>query len=168
MLHSIQDEKSPIIRKLESLGIELPEPPLPGGNYSSLITRSNVAYIAIQFPISNGTFLYQGILGEELDTDDGYQAIRLCALNVLAQIDKYLDIQLIEGLNHIEIFYRGSDDWDSAPLVANGASNLFAEVLEDKGHHTRSIIGVKTLPRNFSVGLTATLTLRVSRSWIHY
>jgi len=156
-----------IKNKLEQLGLELPSPSVPGGNYTSFHIRGSIAYVAIQFPIQSGEYLYQGRLGQDLDTEDGYQAMQLCALNVLAQINQYTTVNQIEGLNHIDAYYQSTESWDEAPLIVNGASDLFVNVLGDKGIHTRSIVGVHTLPRGFSVGLSASLTLRKpGRGWV--
>jgi len=156
-----------IKNKLQQLGLELPSPSVPGGNYTSFHIRGSIAYVAIQFPIRSGEYLYQGRLGQDLDTEDGYQAMQLCALNVLAQINQYTTVNQIEGLNHIDAYYQSTESWDEAPLIVNGASDLFVNVLGDKGIHTRSIVGVHTLPRGFSVGLSASLTLRKpGRGWV--
>ena len=74
--------------KLEKLGYVLPGVSTPGGNYVSVNIRENIAYVAIQFPILNEAYLYQGRLGNDISTEQGYRAMELCALNVLAQIDK--------------------------------------------------------------------------------
>jgi len=155
-----------IEKQIKKLGLVLPEPSTPGGNYSSCNTRGNHVSVAIQFPIKNGEFLYQGKLGAELDTEAGYQAMRLCGLNVLAQINKYFEVEQMEGLLHADIFYCGAEGWDDAPKVANGASDLFVEVLGEKGQHARAILGVHALPRQFSVGLAVTLVLRRRIPWI--
>ena len=117
--------------------------------------------MAIQLPIINGEYFYQGILGKDLSTDDGYKAMQLCALNVLAQIKEKVGFDKIEGLNHLDAYYRADSDWDESPNVVNGASDLFLNVLEEQGKHSRAIFGVNDLPRGFCVGLTATFTLRV-------
>ena len=85
--------------------------------------------------------------------------MEICALNVLAQVDKKIGFEKIMGLNHIDVYFQSAEDWDDSPKVANGASDLFMKVLEEKGEHTRAIFGVHKLPRNFCVGLTATFTL---------
>lgn len=142
------------------MGLQLPECSSPGGSYESVNVRGNIAYIAIQFPIENGTFKYLGILGDSLNTEEGYLAMQLSALNVLAQIEEKVGLDNIEGLNHIDAYYRSSGDWDESPKVVNGASDLFLSCLGEKGKHSRAIFGVKDLPRNFSVGLTASFTLK--------
>lgn len=144
---------------LANLNLKLPEVSTPGGSYVSVNVRSNIAYIAIQFPILNGEYLYQGRLGNEISTEEGFKAMELCALNVLAQVDKKIGFDKIVGLNHIDAYFQSATDWDDSPIVVNGASDLFVKVLEDKGRHSRAIFGVEKLPRNFSVGLTASFTL---------
>ncbi|AHM62941.1 endoribonuclease L-PSP [Flammeovirgaceae bacterium 311] len=145
---------------LEKFGYKLPNVSTPGGSYVSVNVRENIAYIAIQFPILNEEYFYQGRLGNEISTDEGYKAMELCALNVLAQVDKKVGFERIVGLNHIDVYYQSGEDWDESPLVVNGASDLFMKILESKGEHSRSIFGVHKLPRNFSVGLTASFTIR--------
>ncbi len=144
---------------LKALGLSLPNVSTPGGSYLSVNVRANIAYIAIQFPIYNEEYRYQGQLGKEISTKDGVKAMELCALNVLAQINQKVGLDKLEGLNHIDIYFRSFGNWDDSPLVANGASELFVKVLDEKGQHTRAIFGVEKLPRNFSVGLTASFTL---------
>jgi len=144
---------------LKELNLELPEISTPGGSYVSVNLRGNIAYIAIQFPILNEAYLYQGRLGNEMTTEQGYKAMELCALNVLAQVDKKIGFDKIVGLNHIDAYFQSGTDWDDSPIVVNGASDLFVKVLEEKGKHSRAIFGVEKLPRNFSVGLTASFTI---------
>ncbi len=148
------------IENLKRLGYELPQISTPGGNYVSVNIRSSIAYVAIQFPILNEEFLYQGRLGAELTTADGHKAMELCTLNVLAQINAKVGFDNMVGLNHIDIYFQSAEDWDDSPKVANGASDLFANVLEEKGRHSRAIFGVQYLPRNFSVGLTSSFTIK--------
>ncbi len=148
------------IEKLKSLGYQLPDVSTPGGSYTSVNVRANIAYIAIQFPIRNQEFKYQGRLGKEISTDDGFKAMELCALNVLAQIAEKIGFEKVLGLNHIDAYYQSNEFWDDSPLVVNGASELFTKVLGEKGIHSRAIFGVHKLPRNFSVGLTASFTLK--------
>ena len=152
---------------LKELGLELPDASTPGGSYLSVNIRENIAYIAIQFPIRNEEFKYQGRLGNEISTEDGFKAMELCALNVLAQVDKKIGFDKIVGLNHIDVYFQSGTDWDDSPTVANGASDLFVKVLEGKGEHSRAIFGVEKLPRNFSVGLTTSFTIKKELTTTH-
>jgi hypothetical protein len=151
--------KTQIIQALAELGITLPPAPKPGGSYVSVNRRGNIAYVAIQFPIQGERFLYTGKLGKAVSIQEGYDASSLCALNTLAQIDKYVGFDKLLGLNHMEVYYQATQGWDEAPLVADGASQLFVNVLGSLGTHSRTILGVHSLPRNFSVGITTSFTL---------
>lgn len=148
------------IENLKKLGLKLPNASTPGGTYVSVNIRGNIAYIAIQFPILNQEFKFQGRLGNEISTEDGFMAMELCALNVLTQVDKEIGFDNIIGLNHIDAYFQSAPEWDDSPIVVNGASELFVKVLEEKGKHSRAIFGVEKLPRNFSVGLTTSFTIK--------
>ena len=147
---------------LTKLRLQLPDVSTPGGNYLSVNVRGNIAYVAIQFPILNEDYLYQGRLGKDISTEQGYKAMQLCALNVLSQIEKKVGFNKIVGLNHIDAYFQSGDHWDESPDIVNGASDLFINVLEEKGKHSRAIFGVAKLPRNFSVGLTASFTIKAT------
>ena len=149
-----------LIDNLTKHKLELPEITSPGGSYVSVNIRGYIAYVAIQFPIKNEINLYRGRLGDKLSTQEGYKAMKLCALNVIAQIEAKIGFENIIGLNHIDTYYQSSEYWDDSPIVVNGASDLFVSLLEEKGKHSRAIFGVQNLPRNFSVGLTATFTIK--------
>lgn len=149
-----------MISELSRLHLSLPDPPLPGGAYDSVNVRGNQAFVSIQFPILNGDFKFQGVLGKDLSTAEGYEAMELCALNVLAHINKKFSLNELEGVNQICGYYCSSSNWDEAPKILNGASDLLNNVLGAKGTHARSLVGVNSLPRNFSVGLVASLTLQ--------
>ncbi len=144
---------------LAKFGYKLPDVTTPGGSYVSVNIRENIAYVAIQFPILNEEHLYIGRLGDNLNTEDGYKAMELCALNVLSQIQAKVGFDKLKGLNHIDAYFQSGGNWDDSPVVVNGASDLFVKILQDKGKHSRAIFGVEKLPRNFSVGLTATFTI---------
>ena len=149
-----------IKEKLKELGFELPKVSTPGGNYVSVNIRANIAYIAIQFPIDSGNYLFQGRLGDELSTAQGYQAFELCALNVLAQIETKIGLDNIIGINHLDAYFQAGENWDESPAIINGASDLFVNVLEEKGTHSRAIFGVHKLYGNLSAGITCHFTLK--------
>ncbi|WP_247237873.1 RidA family protein [Telluribacter sp. SYSU D00476] len=150
---------SPLQERLQALGIPLTDLPRPGGSYVSVNVRGAIAYVAIQFPIRGEEYQFRGRLGQEITTDEGYKAAALAAANAIAQVESYVGLYRVLGLNHVDIYYQSSEEWDEGPQVANGASDLFLRVLGEKGQHSRSIFGVHKLPRNFCVGISCTFTL---------
>lgn len=146
--------------RIQELGYSLPEPSAPGGSYASVNIRGNIAYVAIQFPIINGTFYYQGCLGDSLQTHDGHAAMEMCALNVISQIHHKVGFDRVLGLNHMDAYYHATPTWDDGPKVVDGASDVFVNILGDQGRHSRTILGVAHLPRQFCVGITTSFTLK--------
>lgn len=144
---------------LISSGIKERSVPNPGGSYVAVNVRGTIAYVAIQFPIDKGDLRYPGKLGAEVSTIEGYQAARIAAMNVLGQIEKHLGFENVEGLNHIDIYYAASGDWNEAPKAADGASDLFLEILGEAGKHTRAIFGVERLPNFACIAITASFTM---------
>lgn len=147
-------------KELKELNLELPEVSTPGGSYVSVNIRGNIAYIAIQFPIINGKHYYKGRLGNELTNDEGYKAMQMCALNVLAQVETKIGVDRLVGLNHFDAYYQSGNNWNDAPQIVNGASDLFLKVLGEKGQHSRAIFGVDKLYGNLCAGLTCSFTIK--------
>lgn len=148
------------LARLAARGLSLPEPPAPGGAYDPVRVLGGVAYVAAQFPFAGGDLAYRGRLGRELTTQDGYRAAELCALNVLAHIDRAVGFGRVLGLNRVEAYLVAAEGWDDFPAVVDGASRLFLDALGDAGRHARALVGVERLPLGAPVELTATLTLR--------
>lgn len=151
-----------ILKKIDSLKIDLENLPKPGGSYTAVNTRGHIAYVAIQFPIRNGQLQHAGRLGDLISTEQGYEAAGICARNIIGQIQRYIGFEHIEGLNHLDIYFQNVQNWNDGPAVANGASDLFNEILGEVGIHTRSIIGVHSLSKNSCIAITSSFTLKSS------
>lgn len=142
-------------QQLKALGLTLPPPPKPGGNYVPVVVRNRTAYVAIQLPKLGTDYLWQGRFGTDLTAEDGYKAAQLVALNILSQLYHHTDRNLVLALNHFDGYYQASGSFNEAPHVFDGASDLFVKLWGENGRHTRAIFGVERLPLNLSVGITA-------------
>ena len=149
-----------VVDKLRGMGISLGTPPKPGGSYVAVNIRANIAYVAIQFPIVEGKFIHPGRIGRDVTTDQGYEAAKVAAINVLNQIKETVGFEKIAGLNHLDIYFQADDNWDEGPKVANGASDLFLAAMGDSGKHTRAIMGVHKLSRGHCVAVVASFTVK--------
>ena len=147
-----------IIDTMKSL-TDITDIPQPGGNYKAVNIRRSNGTIAIQLPIDKGEFHFRGKLGKEISTEQGYQAARMCAMNAIKQLIHHIKNPDEVEISHIDIMYQCEPDWDEAPRVADGASDLFVQVLGAKGEHTRAISGVAKLPRNFSVSIVTSFVI---------
>ena len=72
--------------RLKELGIELPAPAAPAANYIPYTVVGSTVFVAGQICIWNGEMTCVGRLGENVSTEDGYQAARICGLNLIAQV----------------------------------------------------------------------------------
>jgi enamine deaminase RidA (YjgF/YER057c/UK114 family) len=149
-----------IDQRLQTLGIQLPDAPKPAGNYRAWVRTGNLLFLSGQFPIFNGQFQYPGRVGAELTEDHGYAAARLAALNVLAQIRAALGgFDRLETLVRVEGHVASAPGWHNVPKVLDGASDLFATVLGERGRHARAAFSPAWLPFNLSVELVVTASV---------
>ncbi len=147
--------------QLLDLGLELPPAPKPAGNYAATVRAGSFLFVSGQFPIANGKRRYVGRVGAELSEADGYAAARLAALNVLAQIQATLgSFERFEQLVRVEGHIASAPNWNDAPKVLDGASDLFVAVLGERGRHTRTAFTPASLPFNLAVELVVIASIK--------
>lgn len=143
--------------RLNTLNITLPTLTPPAANYVPYTQTGNIIIISGQLPMEDGKMQYVGKLGANISIEEGQKAARLCALNVLAQLNNACDGQLDRTVRclRLGVFVNGTPDFIDHPKVANGASDLIVEVLQEKGKHARSAFGVGSLPFGVAVEVEA-------------
>ena len=153
---------SDVARRLEELGIELPEPSAPLAAYVGYVAFDGMVTVSGQLPLRDGKPAYKGILGESITLDEGYDAARLCAIGVLAQLRTAVDGDWSRVRRAIRIggFVAATSTFEAHPKIVNGASELIAEVLGDRGGHARAAVGVASLPLGVPVEVEATFAVR--------
>ena len=147
--------------RLARLGINLPRPAVPAANYLPFIISSNLIFISGQLPVLNDEVRFIGRLGEFVTIDEGYQAARLCGLNIIAQasIACKSDLNRVKRVIKLGGFVNGAPNFTDQPKVINGASDLLVQVLGDKGLHARSAVGAGGLPLNVPVEVDAVIAI---------
>ena len=146
--------------RLHELGLSLPDPPRPAGNYEPWVICGRWLYISAQVPIENGQLRYTGRVGAELSVEQGRAAARLTALNVLAQIrDALGGFERLERLVRVEGHVASASGGPNTPYVLDAASDLFVAVLGDRGRHTRTAFTPDYLPYNLAIELVVTAYL---------
>ena len=137
--------------------IELPKAAIPVANYVPVTIAGNLAVVSGQVTVWNGEFRFQGKLGKDFSVEQGQQAARICALNVLAQLKAALggDLDRVKRCLRLGVFVNSTDDFTDQPKVANGASDVMVEVFGDAGKHARAAVGSNVLPLNVAVEVEA-------------
>ncbi len=149
-----------IAERLAELGLELPQAAAPVAAYVPVVVDGRRAYVSGQLPFVEGK-LVTGRLGEDVSLEDGYRAARACGLMLLAQLQAALgSLDRIEQVIKLGAFVNSHRAFTDQPKVANGASELMAEVFGEAGKHARSAVGVPVLPLGAAVEVDAIVAIR--------
>lgn len=151
-----------IKERLAELGYELPAVAAPAANYIPYMIEGSMIYISGQIPFLNGQRMHTGRVGEDLSLDDGVEAAKACALNILAQANAAVDGDWSKIKQCVKLggFVNCTSDFNDHPLVINGASNLIGEALGEQGRHTRFAVGAPSLPLGVAVEIEALFSLK--------
>ena len=148
---------SEIEAKLAKMGIDLPSTPPPIANYVPSVRTGNLLYLSGLGPSAreDGT-TPSGKVGADMTTEEGYEAARLTGINILARIKGEIgDLDRVRRVVKLLTMVNSAPDFTEHPAVANGCSDLLAEVFGDKGRHARSAVGVAALPNGIPVEIEA-------------
>src|ERR1700741_928405 len=144
-----------IDRKLEELGLKLPEAAAPVAAYVPAVEAGGLLHISGQLPFKDGQ-LMTGRLGEDRDVDYGYEAAQHCGLMLVAQMEKALgSLNRVQRIVKLGAFISSTANFTDQPKVANGASELMVKLFGDNGRHARSAVGVPVLPLGAVVEIDA-------------
>ncbi len=147
------------LNALRLLGLELPTPPAPGGNYTSAKTSGNLVYLSGVISQTPDGIL-AGTVGLDRSIEEGYEAARTCALLQLAVLQRHLgSLSKVRSIVSVNGYVNSVPGFADSPRVINGASDLFLAVFAEPGRHVRAAIGVSGLPRNALVELQMTVEL---------
>ena len=129
-------------RKLNELGIILPNAPVSAANYVPFVKVDNIVYVSGQISIGSDG-LIKGVLGADMSIEDGRLAARQCAINLLAQVKAACDGNLDRLLRVIKLggFVNSKPNFSEQPNVINGASDFLVDLLGDRGRHARTAVG---------------------------
>lgn len=139
-------------KKLQELGIELPEVPQPLGSYVPFIQTGNLIFLSGMLPLINGKLLRTGRVNESVSLDEAREDARIATINALSVLKKYLgNLNIVKRCIKITGYIASSPDFIEQPKVLNAASDLIAEIFSEAGRHSRAAIGVTVLPLNSTV-----------------
>ena len=132
--------------KLKELGIELPEAPVPAGNYIPAVKTGNLLFISGQIPLENGKVAYTGKVSDD-NLETAQKSAKSCAINILAQIKREAgSLDKVTRIVRLSGFVNSVPEFTQHPKVINPASDLMFEVFGEKGKHARIALGAGSLP----------------------
>jgi enamine deaminase RidA (YjgF/YER057c/UK114 family) len=150
-----------IDRKLEELGLTLPEAAAPVAAYVPVVEAGGLLHVSGQLPFKDGAVM-TGRAGEDRDLAYVQEAAQRCGLMLVAQIKKYLggDLSRVERVVKLGVFVNSAASFTDQPEAANGASELMQALFGESGRHARAAVGVPTLPRGAVVEIDAIFAVR--------
>jgi enamine deaminase RidA (YjgF/YER057c/UK114 family) len=152
---------SAIETKLAALNITLPAPAAPGGSYLPYRIHGNTLILAGVISSFNGEMTHVGQVGKEHTIETAREGARICALNVLTNIQLALgSLDRVEAFLYVGGYVNGVSGFADAPAVINGASDLFVELFGDAGRHARAALAVAGLPKNATVEIQVTVAIK--------
>lgn len=129
-----------------------------GAHYISHFPVQNLLYLSGTTPRKDGQSYLPGVVGKDLNVEQGYEAARYAALTTLAAVKYALgDLDRVQQIVHMVGYINSAPGFGDQPRVLNGAADLFVSIFGDRGKPTRAAIGCQGLGGNASVEIIVTL-----------
>lgn len=159
--------KGEVEKRLADMGIELPRPPKPIGNYLPGVVVGNILYVSgtlgtVPDEDDNDIMPIAGKVGADLSIEEGYQSARYMAINHLALMKAVIgDLDRIERIVKMVGYVNSAPGFTKAHLVLNGASDLYVELFgESRGKHARAALFQHELGLDAPVEAEMTVQIR--------
>lgn len=148
-------------RRMAELGLVLPEIPKPVANYVPYVRTGSLVFLSGQGPRRPEGGFHVGKVGSDVSVEEAYGHARLVGLQLLAVLAEAADgLDRVARIVKVLGMVNGAPGFSAQPKVINGCSDLFVEVLGDRGRHARSAVGMGSLPENITVEIEAIAEVR--------
>jgi enamine deaminase RidA (YjgF/YER057c/UK114 family) len=139
--------------RIKELGLTLPQPPKPGGNYVPGVRVGNLLFLSGHGPSRvDGVPAARGKVGRDLSMEDGYKVAREVGINLLGTARSLLgSLDKVKRVVKVLGMVNSAEGFGDQPKVINGFSDLMVEVFGENGRHARSAVGMAELPSGIPV-----------------
>ncbi len=141
------------------MGITLPDPPAPAGAYMATLAVGSLGFVSGQIPMLDGHVQYTGKVSDS-NMKEAQESARLCAINILAQINKRWGLDRVQRIVRLSGFVNAEPGFVKHPQVIDFASNLMYDIFGDRGKHTRVAVGVSSLPLDSMTEIDGTIQIQ--------
>ncbi len=146
---------------IKKFKLDLPKAADPVGSYVATKISGKYIYISGQISIDENGNLIKGKLGKELSVENGYEAAKRCALNIISQLKKTCnnDLSKVKSCVKITGYINSTENFIEQPKVINGASDLISKIFGTDGAHSRVAVSVNSLPLGVAIEVDAIFEL---------
>lgn len=133
--------------KLKALNITLPDVAMPAAAYLPYVQTGNLVFLSGHVAKQDGK-PWVGKLGENMTTEEGKQAARAIAIDLIGTLQHACggDLNRVKRIVKVMSLVNSSPSYTEQHLVTNGCSELLGEVFGEAGKHARSAFGVAQIP----------------------
>ena len=151
-----------IEEKLAQMGLSLPTPAAPAGNYIGAVQVGNLLFVSGHGPRRQGEAYITGKVGRDLTTEQAYEAAKIVMLNCLASVKREIgDLDRVKRIVKLLGMVNCTEDFTEQPKVINGASDLLVALYGEAGRHARSAVGMQQLPMSIPVEIEMVIEVDV-------
>ena len=148
-------------QRLARLGLALPPPAEPIGNYVPWRLAGNMLFLSGVGPRHPNGIVTFGKVGQALTIDQGYEAAKLCGLNLIVNMQAALgSLDRVDTILKVFGMVNAAPNFIEHPKIIDGCTDLFVAVFGDNGRPARSAVGMGSLPRIISVEIEAVVLVR--------
>ena len=138
--------------RIKELGITLPAPGAPVGNYVPGVLTGNLLYLSGHGPIREGRASARGKVGRDLSLEQAQSIAREVGINLLGSARRILGtLDRVKRVVKVLGMVNSAEGFGDQPRVINGFSDLMIEVFGEQGRHARSAVGMAGLPMGIPV-----------------
>lgn len=160
---SAGDQSRPVedpYARLAALGLVLPRSPAPIANFRTAMREGQLIFLSGQGPTEEDGTAHTGKVGDDISASVGYQHARLTGLNLIAVMHEALgNLRRVRRVVKIFGMVNSTPDFAEHSAVIDGCSDLFFQVFGERGQHSRTAIGVNSLPRLITVEIEAVIAV---------
>ena len=137
---------------LKRLKLDLGTVSQPVANYVNSVRTGNLLFLAGKGPRPESGKRPSGKVGREYTAEQAYQHARTVGLDLLAVMRAELgSLDKVKRVVKVLGMVNAVPEFQDHPKVINGCSDLFVEVLGERGKHARSAVGMGSLPMGIPV-----------------
>ena len=146
---------------IKKFKLDFPKAADPVGSYVATKISGKYIYISGQISIDENGNLIKGKLGKELSVENGYEAAKRCALNIISQLKKTCnnDLSKVKSCIKITGYVNSTENFIEQPKVINGASDLISKIFGTDGAHSRVAVSANSLPLGVAIEVDAIFEL---------
>lgn len=145
---------------LARLGIDLPTPLPPFGEYVPAVRSGNRLWVGGHFGTRADGTVHTGKVGAVVSTDEARDAARAAAVNLLATVRAELgSLDSVTRVVHLSGVVNAEPHFTEHTRVIDAASEVFVAVFGDRGRHARLAVGVASLPGDLVLEIEAVIEI---------